>query len=252
MSGRGGRRLQGKRVVVLGATSGIGLATATRFVAEGAERTFVTGRRQAALDDTAAALGPTATPVRGDLSDPADLDALVAAVRDTVETVDVVVVSAGFVEAARPDDVTPEHYDRTFATNARGTFFAIQALAPLVDDRGSIVLIASAVHQLGVPEYAAYSASKAAMRSFARTWAADLAGRGVRVNAISPGSVDTPAIDAQHAEPDQVRREMARSTPLGRIGRPEEIADAALFLASDESTYITGADLPVDGGTTQL
>lgn len=247
-------KLQGKVAVVTGGSSGIGLATAKRFVAEGAY-VFITGRRQSELDLAKAAIGANVSTVAGDVANLADLDRLYRTVAAEKNRVDIVVASAGFVEHAPIDSATPEHFDKTFNINARGTFFTVQKALPLMKKGGSIVLVASVLHLKGFPQHGTYSATKAAIRSFSRTWAAELKDRGIRVNTLSPGAIDTPIIDGQFktkAEADGARSLFAQMTPLGRIGRADEMAAAALFLASEDSSFSTGIDLVADGGLTQL
>jgi len=247
-------KLQGKVAVITGGSSGIGLATAKRFVAEGAY-VFITGRRQSELDLAKVAIGANVSTVAGDVANLADLDRLYQTVAAEKDRVDIVVASAGFVEHAPIDSATPEHFDKTFNINARGTFFTVQKALPLMKKGGSIVLVASGLHLKGLPQHGTYSATKAAIRSFARTWAAELKDRGIRVNTLSPGAIDTPIIDGQFktkAEADGARSLFAQMTPLGRIGRADEMAAAALFLASEDSSYSTGIDLVADGGLTQL
>lgn len=247
-------KLQGKVAVITGGSSGIGLATAKRFVAEGAY-VFITGRRQGELDSAKAAIGANVSTVAGDVANLADLDRLYRTVAAEKDRVDIVVASAGFVEHAPIDSATPEHFDKTFNINARGTFFTVQKALPLMKNGGSIVLVASGLHLKGLPQHGTYSATKAAIRSFARTWAAELKDRGIRVNTLSPGAIDTPIIDGQFktkAEADGARSLFAQMTPLGRIGRADEMAAAALFLASEDSSFSTGIDLVADGGLTQL
>jgi NAD(P)-dependent dehydrogenase (short-subunit alcohol dehydrogenase family) len=193
--------------------------------------------------------------VRGDVAELDDLDRLYATVREEKGALDIVVANAGFVELVRLQDATPEHFDRTFSVNARGSFFTVQKALPLLRDGSSVVLIGSSAQLVGWPEYTTYAATKAAMRSFARTWSADLKDRGIRVNMVSPGPVDTPIIDAQVStkqEADALRVQFAELVPMGRIGLPDEVAKAALFLASDDSSFTTGINLLVDGGQTQL
>jgi NAD(P)-dependent dehydrogenase (short-subunit alcohol dehydrogenase family) len=163
--------------------------------------------------------------------------------------------SAGFVEWGFLPSVTPEHFDKTFDINTRGAFFTVQKALPIMNDGGSIILVSSCVHMIGMPQYTVYGATKAALRSFTRSWAAELKGRGIRVNNLSPGATDTPIVDGQFktkAEAEEAKKAFAGIIPLGRLGRPEELASAAFFLASDESSYMTGADLVVDGGWTQV
>jgi NAD(P)-dependent dehydrogenase (short-subunit alcohol dehydrogenase family) len=247
-------KLNGKVAVITGGSSGIGLATAKTFVEEGAH-VFITGRRQSELDKAKAAIGRNVSSVRGDVANLADLDQLFGQVKAQKGGLDILVVSAGFVEMAPMAAVTPEHFDKTFAINARGAFFTVQKAVPLMRNGGSIVLVSSGLHLKGLPFYVTYSATKAALRSFARSMAAELKDRAIRVNTLSPGAVDTPIIDGQFktkAEADAAKEMFKQMTPLGRIGRPAEMAKAVLFLASDDSSYTTGADLVADGGITQL
>jgi NAD(P)-dependent dehydrogenase (short-subunit alcohol dehydrogenase family) len=247
-------KLTGKVAVITGGSSGIGLATAQLFVEEGAY-VFITGRRQSELDKAKAAIGRNVTTVQGDVANIADLDRLYATITAEKGVVDVVVASAGFIEHATIDTATPEHFDKTFNINARGVFFTIQKALPLMKNGGAIVLISSGLHLKGFPAHGTYAATKAAMRSFARTWAMELKDRGIRVNNLSPGPIDTPIIDGQFKtkeEADAAKAMFAQITPLGRIGRPEEMASAALFLASNDSSFSTGIDLVADGGITQV
>jgi NAD(P)-dependent dehydrogenase (short-subunit alcohol dehydrogenase family) len=247
-------KLKDKIAIITGGSSGIGLAAAQRFVAEGAY-VFITGRRQVELDKAKAKIGKNVTTVQGDVASLSDLGRLFATVKKEKGGLDILVVSAGFVEMAPIAAVTPEHFDKTFNINARGAFFTVQKALPLMRDNGSIVLVSSGLHLKGLPFYITYSATKAALRSFARSLAADLKDRHIRVNTLSPGAIDTPIIDGQFKtkeEADGARAMFAQMTPLGRIGRPEEMASAILFLASDESSYSTGIDLVADGGITQL
>ncbi|BAN26351.1 SDR family NAD(P)-dependent oxidoreductase [Caballeronia insecticola] len=247
-------KLQGKVAVITGGSSGIGLATAARFVAEGAY-VFITGRRQAELDRAKAIIGSNVTAVQGDIANLDDLDRLYEIVRREKGGLDIIVASAGYVEVLPTESVTPEHFDKTFGINARGTYFTVQKALPLLRDGGSVVLVASGMHIKGFPAYGVYAATKAAIRSFTRTWAAEFKSRGIRVNTLSPGLIETPIIDGQFdskEEADGARAMFKQITPLGRIGRADEMAAAALFLASDESSYSTGIDLIADGGITQL
>jgi NAD(P)-dependent dehydrogenase (short-subunit alcohol dehydrogenase family) len=247
-------KLKGKVAVITGGSSGIGLATAARFVAEGAH-VFITGRRQAELDKAVAVIGSNVTAVQGDIARLEDLDRLYETVKREKGGLDIIVASAGYVEVLPTESVTPEHFDTTFDINARGTFFTVQKALPLLRDGGSIVLVSSGMHIKGFPAYGVYAATKAAIRSFTRTWAAEFKDRGIRVNTLSPGLIETPIIDGQFSskeEADGARAMFKQITPLGRIGRADEMAAAALFLASDESSYSTGIDLVADGGITQL
>jgi NAD(P)-dependent dehydrogenase (short-subunit alcohol dehydrogenase family) len=247
-------KLNGKVAVITGGSSGIGLATAKKFVEEGAY-VFITGRRQLELDKAKALIGRNVTAVAGDASVMEDLDRLYRTVKETKGRVDILFANAGFVEHQTIDVVTPEHFDKTFAINVRGVLFAVQKALPLMGKGGSIILNASIVAVKGLPAHGVYAATKAAVRSFARTWTMELKDRGIRVNSLSPGATDTPIIDGQFSSKDQAdnaRANFAQATPMGRIGRPEELASAALFLASEDSSYITGIDLQVDGGLVQV
>ncbi|HEX4114130.1 MAG TPA: glucose 1-dehydrogenase [Stellaceae bacterium] len=246
--------LLNKVAVITGGSSGIGLATAKRFVDEGAY-VFVSGRRQKELDKAVAAIGRNVTAVRGDASAIEDIDRLFATVEKEKGALDILFVNAGTVELRPLDHATPEHFDTTFGLNTRGLFFTVQRALPLIRRGGSIILTSSIAAVKGMPAYGAYSASKAAVRSFARTWTLELKDRGIRVNTLSPGPVDTPMIDAQAPNKevaDQMRTGFAAAVPLGRLGRPEELAAAALFLASDEASFVAGIDLQVDGGLAQV
>ncbi|KAF5406942.1 MAG: Glucose 1-dehydrogenase 4 [Candidatus Udaeobacter sp.] len=241
-------KLSAKIAVITGGSSGIGLATAKRFVEEGAY-VFITGRRQAELDKAVAEIGRNVTGVQGDVSNLDDLDRLYKEVETKKGKLDVLFANAGIAEPVPTPDVTPEHYDRTFDINTRGVFFAVHKALPLMKDGGSIIVNGSGAWQKGIPMYAAYAATKAALRSFVRTWTAEFAGKGIRANVISPGPVETPILEGQFGEnTDAVKERFKAMVPMGRIGKPEEIASAAVFLASEESSYITGIDLPVDGG----
>ena len=247
-------KLQGKIAVVTGGNSGIGLATAKRFVEEGAY-VFITGRRQAELDKAVKEIGRNVTAVQGDVTNLDDLDRLYATVKETKGVIDVLVANAGFVELKTIDQISPAHFDKTFDINTKGLLFTVQKALPLMHQGGSIILVSSIANSKAMPSYTAYSASKAAIRSFARTWTLELKDRGIRVNTLSPGPVDTPIIDLQFptkAETDKLRETFAQAIPLGRLGRPEELASAALFLASDDSSFVAGIDLPVDGGMAQI
>lgn len=247
-------KLSGKVAVITGGSSGIGLASAKLFVEEGAY-VFVVGRRQSELDKAKAFLGRNVSTVQADIANLDDLDRLYAQVKAEKGGIDIIVASAGFVEHQPIVAATPEHFDKTFGINARGTYFTVAKALPLMRDGGSIVLVASGMHVKGFPAHGTYSATKAAIRSFARTWAMELKERGIRVNTLSPGAIDTPIIAGQFKtkeEADGAKSMFAQMTPLGRIGRPEEMAAAALFLASNDSSYSTGIDLAADGGITQV
>lgn len=247
-------RLQNKVAVITGGSSGIGLATAQRFVKEGA-RVFVTGRRQTELDKAVQIIGGDVTAIQGDVANLDDLDRLFAEVKRQAGKIDVLFANSGVVELKTIDQVSPEHFDKTFDVNARGLLFTVQKALPLISAGGSIILTASIASVKGMPGYSTYSATKAAVRSYARTWTLELKDRGIRVNVLSPGPVDTPIIDGQFPTKegaDQFRVGLSAAVPLGRLGRPEELAAAALFLASDESSFVAGIDLCVDGGLAQV
>lgn len=247
-------KLEGKVAVVTGGSTGIGQAIAQEFVAQGAY-VFITGRRQAELDRAAKLIGRNVTAVQGDTAKLEDLDRLYEVVKREKGRVDIVVANAGIGELVPTADATPEHFDKIFNVNARGVFFTVQKAIKLLSDGASIVLVASNAQYAGIPGFAAYSATKAALRSFARTWAAEFKDRGIRVNTLSPGPIDTPIFDSISTDPKAVaaaKQQFVALVPLGRIGRPEEMAKAALFLASSDSSFSTGIDLVADGGMTQV
>jgi NAD(P)-dependent dehydrogenase (short-subunit alcohol dehydrogenase family) len=246
--------LDGKVAVITGGSGGIGLATAERFVAEGAY-VFITGRREPELAKAQAQIGRNVTAVRGDVANLADLDRLYETVRAEKGGLDIVVANAGIQELRTLADATPDHFDKLVGVNLRGTFFSVQKALPLLRDGGSIVLVSSAADRVGIPDYTVYSATKAAQRSFTRSWAAELAGRNIRVNAVTPGPIDTRMIDDMMGSEEkgaQMRATFSSMIPLRRIGQAEEVAAAVLFLASDQASFTTGADITVDGGQTQL
>jgi NAD(P)-dependent dehydrogenase (short-subunit alcohol dehydrogenase family) len=241
-------KLDGKVAVITAATSGMALATAKLFVAEGAY-VFITGRRKDKLDEAVKAIGRNVTGVQGDASNLADLDHLYATVKKEKGKIDVLFASAGRGELAKIGEVTEEHFDQTFDLNVRGTLFTVQKALALFTDGGSIFLNGSIASIKGFPAFGVYAASKAAVRSFARTWLVDLKDRKIRVNILSPGTIDTPILDP--LGPDA--KEFFKSqVPRGEIGRPEEIATVALFLASSDSSFVNGVELFVDGGTAQI
>ncbi|MDB5311093.1 MAG: dehydrogenase, short-chain alcohol dehydrogenase like protein [Gemmataceae bacterium] len=247
-------RLEGRIALITGGNSGIGLATAERFVNEGAA-VVITGRRQAELDEAVRHIGKNVTAVRGDVSNLADLDRLYEAVRREHGRIDFLVANAGVPTWAPLGSITEADFDATFNTNVRGLLFTVQKALPLIADGGSIVLNASVSGSKGREGVSVYSATKAAVRSFARCWAADLRARRIRVNAVSPGSIDTPIFGNGALPPeraDEFKANVAATVPLGRMGTPDEVAKAAVFLASDDSSYVTGIELFVDGGLAQV
>ncbi len=247
-------KLDGKVAVITGGNSGMGLATAQRIAAEGA-RVFVTGRRQAKLDAAVKLIGEAATGVRGDVSDLADLDRLYATVKEQAGHVDVLFANAGTGSFLRIGEITEEHFDVTFGINVRGLLFSVQKALPLFRDGGSIILNASFASIKGFEAVSVFSASKAAVRSFARSWTTDLRGRGIRVNTLSPGPIDTPILGGGALSEEDLAKlkvNLASQVPLGRIGTADEIAKVALFLASDDSSFVTGVELFVDGGMGQI
>jgi NAD(P)-dependent dehydrogenase (short-subunit alcohol dehydrogenase family) len=241
-------KLEAKVALVIGGASGIGLAIAQRFSAEGAQ-VYLTGRRQPDLDAAVARIGLGAKAFRADAGHVQDLRDIAAALQESAGRVDTLVINAGLSEFSRIEDVTEGFFDRQIGLNVRALLFAVQSVLPLMGPGSTIVLVGSIAAELGTEGYGVYGASKAAVRSLARTWTTELAPRGIRVNVVSPGPTDTAMFASVS---DDVRTTLADKIPLGRLGRPEEIAAAALFLASDESSFIAGADLPVDGGLAQV
>jgi NAD(P)-dependent dehydrogenase (short-subunit alcohol dehydrogenase family) len=248
------QKLAGKVAVVTGGNSGIGLATARRFAAEGAN-VVITGRRQAELDAAVKEIGDKALGVRGDVSNLQDLDRLYDTVKRKHGRVDVVFANAGTGSFVPLGSITEEYFDKTFNINVKGVLFTVQKALPLMPDGSSIILNASIVSIKGMENFSVYSATKAAVRSFARTWTTDLKARKIRVNAISPGPIDTPILSdlgSNEEELKQIKAGLAAGVPLGRLGKPDEIAKAAVFLASDDSSFVTGIELFVDGGMAQV
>jgi NAD(P)-dependent dehydrogenase (short-subunit alcohol dehydrogenase family) len=247
-------KLEGKVALVTGGNSGIGLATAKRFVSEGA-RVFITGRREPELDAAVAAIGDGAIGIRSDVSNLDDLDRLYGRISEASGRIDVLFANAGGGEFVPLSAVSEDHYERTFGTNVKGTLFTVQKALPLMTSGASIILTGSTAASTGTPAFSVYAASKAAIRSFARNWILDLKGTGIRVNVLAPGSTSTPGWHGL-APSDEANREMIASveaaTPLGRLAEPDEIAAAALFLASGESSFINGIELFVDGGVAQI
>jgi NAD(P)-dependent dehydrogenase (short-subunit alcohol dehydrogenase family) len=248
-------RLEGKIAIVTGANSGIGLATARTLLAEGAARVYVTGRRKVELDKAVGALGARAVAVQGDVTKPADLDRLYDLVKTEAGRIDVVFANAGYAAPAPLGNLTEEHIDGLLNTDVKGVIWTVQKALPLMGAGGSIILSASIVASKGFAGWSLYSASKAAVRSFARTWSSDLKGRNIRVNAVSPGVIETPAWTESGLPQEQVSGffDFAASiTPLARIGREDEVAKVVAFLASDESSFMNGSEVFVDGGIAQV
>ena len=241
-------KLDGKVAVITAATSGMALATARLFVQEGAY-VFITGRRQDKLDEAVKLIGSNVTGVQGDAANLDDLDRLYETVKREKGKIDILFASAGQGEFGKIGEVTEEHFDKTFNVNVRGTLFTVQKALPLFVDGGSIFMNGSIASIKGFPSFGVYAASKAAVRSFARTWLNDLKDRKIRVNVLSPGTIDTPILDPLGPE---AKKQFAAMIPRGEIGRPEEIATVALFLASDDSSFVNGVELFVDGGTAQI
>jgi NAD(P)-dependent dehydrogenase (short-subunit alcohol dehydrogenase family) len=247
-------KLAGKVALVTGANSGIGLATATQFVREGAY-VYITGRREAELARAAAAIERNVTAVAGDVSKPADLDRLFAQIKREKGRLHVLFANAGVAKYAPLGTITEEFYYSIFDINVKGVILTVQKALPLMPDGSAIVLNASIVGSKGLPANSVYAASKAAVRSFARTWTTDLKARRIRVNAVSPGTIDTPGLSdllASAQAGEERRKAINSAVPLGRFGTPDEIAKAVVFLASDDASYITGAELFVDGGFAQV
>jgi NAD(P)-dependent dehydrogenase (short-subunit alcohol dehydrogenase family) len=247
-------KLEGKIALVTGANSGIGLATAKRFVSEGAY-VFITGRRDTELAAAARQIERNVTAVPGDVSKPADLDRLFAQIKREKGRLDVLFANAGVAKYAPLGTITEEFYNSIFDINVKGLLFTVQKALPLMPDGASIILNASIVGSKGLPANSVYAATKAAVRSFARTWTTDLKARRIRVNAVSPGSIDTPGLNgllASSEAGEQRRKAINSAVPLGRFGTPDEIAKAVVFLASDDASYVTGAELFVDGGFAQV
>ena len=245
-------KLDGKVAVVTGGSSGIGLAAAKRLVADGAY-VFITGRRKGELDAAVEHIGRNVTAVQGDVSNLADLDRLVATVKELKGRIDVLFANPGIAEGAPLGAITEEQFDRTFGANVKGALFAVQKALPLLPEGASIILTSSVVGSKGFANRSVYSATKAALRSFARTWTTDLKSRKIRVNVISPGAIDTAGLRGLAKTDSEGLSELYRDrVPLGRVGRPDDIASAVSFLASDESSYVTGIELFVDGGLAQV
>ena len=252
------KRLEGKVAVITGGTSGIGLATAQQFVSEEGAYVFITGRRQSELDAAVKQIGKNnnnnVTGVQGDVSNLADLDRLYAAVKEQKGSIDILFANAGIAELAPLEAITEAHFDKTFGINVKGVLFTVQKALPLFQDDGggSIILNASIAASKGMETSTVYSATKAAIRSFARTWTVELKHRKIRVNAISPGPIDTAQQQLIGELGEQLKTNLVSAVPMGRMGSPDEIAKAVSFLASDDSSYVTGIELFVDGGMAQI
>jgi NAD(P)-dependent dehydrogenase (short-subunit alcohol dehydrogenase family) len=254
MSANAGK-LSGRIALITGGSSGLGLATAKRFVAEGAH-VFITGRRQAELDNAVKEIGGNVTAVRGDVSNLADLDRLFATIKEQKGRLNILFANAGGGAFAPLGQVTEAQFDKYFGINVKGTLFTVQKALPLIPAGGAIVINGSMVSIKGFPGFGVYAATKAALRSFARTWAVDLKGRNIRVNVVSPGTVVTPAYKSELGLSDEqiegFAAQAASVTPLGRTGTPDEIAKTVVFLASDDSSFVNGIELFVDGGAAQI
>ena len=241
-------KLEGKVAVITGGTTGIGLASAKLFVKEGAYA-FITGRRQKELDDAVNEIGSNATGIQGDVSKLADLDRLYETIKAKRQKIDIIFANAGIAEFSPLGSITEEHFDKLFNINVKGTLFTVQKTLPLMNDGGSIILTGSVASTKGTPAFWVYGATKAAIRNFVRAWTVELKDRRIRSNVLSPGPTETPVVAQQ---PSDAIARIASTIPMGRMGEPDEIAKAALFLASDDSSFVTGIELFVDGGRAQI
>ncbi|HKO40104.1 MAG TPA: glucose 1-dehydrogenase [Nitrososphaeraceae archaeon] len=249
-----GNKLEGKIAVITGGNSGIGLATAKRLVTEGAY-VFITGRRQKELDLAVSEIGKNVMGIQSDVSNLADIDRIYTTVKDQKGHLDILFANAGIAQFAPLEEISEEHFDKIFGINVKGLLFTVQKLLPIFQEGGSIILNASIGSSKGVEKTSVYSATKAAVRSFARTWTVDLRHRKIRVNAISPGPIDTPIFSnlmQNEEQSEQFKKNIVNTVPMGRMGTPDEIAKVVSFLASDDSSYITGIELFVDGGLAQI
>ena len=247
-------RLDGKIALITGGNSGIGFTTAETFIREGA-KVVILGRRKDAVEEASEKLGPSATGIVGDVSNLSDLDSLYSEIKEKFGKLDIVFANAGVARLGHVSEVDEDFYDLHMDINVKGLFFTVQKALPLLNDGASIILNASAAHCMGFPNFSVYSATKAAVRSFSRSLATDLKDRQIRVNTISPGPIETPIFGKfglSEQEAKQMGESFTQSVPLGRLGSSQDIANGALFLASDESSFVTGIDLPIDGGTAQV
>lgn len=247
-------RLTGKTALITGGSTGIGLASAIRFAAEGA-RVYIAGRRQAEIDKAIAKIGHGATGIRCDVSRLEDLDHLYAQIKSEAGQLDILFANAGLGTFAPLGEISEADFDHMFGVNVKGTLFTVQKALPLMGAGGSIILTGSTTGSMGTPAFSIYSATKAAIRNFARSWALDMKGTGIRINVLSPGGTETPGLHdlfGASGQSEELLAGLAAQTPLGRIGRPEETAAVALFLASDESSFMTGSEVFVDGGMAQV
>jgi NAD(P)-dependent dehydrogenase (short-subunit alcohol dehydrogenase family) len=248
------KKLEGKVAVITGGSTGIGLATAQLFVCEGAH-VFITGRRQSELDAAVQQIGRNVTGVQGDASNLKDLDRLYSVVKEQKGRIDILFANAGVGEYGALGAITEEQFDKVFGVNVKGVLFTVQKALPLFQDGGSIILNASVASLKGLPAFSVYSATKAAARSFARTWTTDLKDRKIRVNVVSPGPIDTPIYESHGESKEESERTKARFAsfvPMGRMGGADEVAKAVLFLGSNDSSFVTGTELFVDGGMGQV
>jgi NAD(P)-dependent dehydrogenase (short-subunit alcohol dehydrogenase family) len=249
------KKFEGKVAVITGGNSGIGLATAQRFVQEGAH-VYVTGRRQTELDEAVKEIGKNIIGVQGDISNLADLDRLYSTVKQQKGQIDVLFANAGIGESMSLEKISEAHFDKTFNVNVKGVLFTVQKALPLFKDGGSIILNGSIASSKAMEGNTVYSATKAAVRSFARTWTLELRSRKIRINVVSPGPIDTPGLNnfirGMGMGEEQIKKAIISSVPMGRMGAPDEVASAVLFLASDDSSFVTGVELFVDGGMAQI